>query len=43
MSNFTPGEIEYLTSQQLGRLATVNEAGEPHGIPVGFRYNVHLD
>ncbi len=42
MSNFTPAEIEYLTSQQLGRLATVNKAGEPHVVPVGFRYNANL-
>lgn len=43
MSTFTPAEIEYLRSQQLGRLATVNEAGEPHVVPVSFRYNAELD
>ena len=43
MSNFTPAEIEYLKSQRLGRLATVNMAGEPHVVPVGFRYNAELD
>jgi pyridoxamine 5'-phosphate oxidase family protein len=43
MSAFTPAEIEYLRSQQLGRLATVNEASEPHVVPVGFRYNAELD
>ena len=43
MSAFTPAEIEYLRSQQLGRLATVNQAGEPHVVPVGFRYNAELD
>ena len=43
MSNFTPAEIEYLKSQRLGRLATVNAAGEPHVVPVGFRYNAELD
>ncbi len=43
MSNFTPEEIEYLKSQRLGRLATVNAAGEPHVVPVGFRYNAELD
>jgi pyridoxamine 5'-phosphate oxidase family protein len=43
MSNFTPAEIEYLQSQRLGRLATVNEKGDPHVVPVGFRYNAALD
>jgi pyridoxamine 5'-phosphate oxidase family protein len=43
MSAFTPAEIEYLQGQQLGRLATVNESGEPHVVPVGFRYNAELD
>lgn len=43
MSAFTAAEIEYLDSQRLGRLATVNAAGEPHVVPVGFRYNPELD
>ena len=43
MSNFTSAEIEYLRSQRLGRLATVNSAGEPHVVPVSFRYNAELD
>ena len=43
MSKFTPAEIEYLQSQRLGRLATVNERGDPHVVPVGFRYNAELD
>jgi pyridoxamine 5'-phosphate oxidase family protein len=43
MSNFTPQEISYLQSQRLGRLATVNAAGEPHVVPVGFRFNPDLD
>ena len=43
MSAFTPAEIEYLQGQQLGRLATVNESGEPHVVPVGFRHNTELD
>jgi len=42
MSNFTPVEIEYLNSQRLGRLATVNQAAEPHVVPVTFRYNPEL-
>ena len=43
MSAFTRAEIEYLQGQQLGRLATVNEFGEPHVVPTSFRYNAALD
>ena len=43
MSAFTSAEIEYLQSQQLGRLATINGVGEPHVVPTGFRYNAGLD
>lgn len=43
MSVFTPAEIEYLGSQRLGRLATVNSKGDPHVVPVSFRYNAELD
>ena len=43
MSRFTPAEIEYLQSQRLGRLATVNEKGDLHVVPVGFRYNPEQD
>jgi pyridoxamine 5'-phosphate oxidase family protein len=43
MSVFLPEEIAYLGSQQLGRLATVNRAGDPHVVPVSFRYNPELD
>ena len=43
MSNFTPEEIAYLQSQRLGRLATVGPDGQPHVVPVGFRYNAELD
>jgi pyridoxamine 5'-phosphate oxidase family protein len=39
MGRFTPQEVEYLQSQRLGRLATVNEKGDLHVVPVGFRYN----
>jgi pyridoxamine 5'-phosphate oxidase family protein len=39
MSVFTEKEIAYLNSQRLGRLATINKAGDPHVVPVGFRYN----
>jgi pyridoxamine 5'-phosphate oxidase family protein len=43
MSNFTADEIAYLNSQLLGRLATVDPDGNPHVVPVGFRYNQELD
>jgi pyridoxamine 5'-phosphate oxidase family protein len=43
MSSFTPREIAYLQSQLLGRLATVGANGDPHVVPVGFRYNPELD
>ena len=39
MSVFTPAEIEYFGSQRLGRIATVGPSGQPHAVPVGFRYN----
>lgn len=43
MSIFTATEIAYLQSQRLGRLATVGPNGQPHVVPVGFRYNPTLD
>lgn len=43
MSHFTEAEIAYLQSQPLGRLATNNATGEPHVVPVSFRYNAELD
>jgi pyridoxamine 5'-phosphate oxidase family protein len=43
MSAFTDEEIEYLKSQLLGRLATGGPDGQPHVVPVGFRYNPELD
>jgi pyridoxamine 5'-phosphate oxidase family protein len=43
MSAFTSAEVEYLQSQQLGRLVTLNEGGEPYVVPVSFRYNAGLD
>jgi pyridoxamine 5'-phosphate oxidase family protein len=39
MRRFTSAEMAYLQSQRLGRLATVNEKGDLHVVPVGFRYN----
>jgi pyridoxamine 5'-phosphate oxidase family protein len=43
MSAFTETEIEYLSGQRLGRLATVDAEGRPHVVPVAFRYNEELD
>lgn len=43
MSYFSDAEIEFMGSQRLGRLATVNAAGEPHVVPVSFRHNEELD
>ena len=43
MSVFTPAEISYLKSQRLGRIATVSPSGQPHVVPVGFRYNSDHD
>jgi pyridoxamine 5'-phosphate oxidase family protein len=43
MSAFTPAELAYLTSQRLGRIATVNATGQPHVVPVSFRYNAAED
>src|SRR5436305_14060290 len=43
MSVFTEKEIEYLGAQRLGRLATIDSAGNPHVVPVGFRYNPETD
>jgi pyridoxamine 5'-phosphate oxidase family protein len=43
MSVFTEAEVEYLKSQRIGRLATVNDAGEPHVVPTRFRYNEEHD
>ena len=43
MSVFQDEEIEFLESQLLGRLATVGSDGQPHVVPVSFRYNAQLD
>jgi pyridoxamine 5'-phosphate oxidase family protein len=43
MNKFTEKEIAYLQSQRLGRMATINEKGDLHVVPVGFRYNPEYD
>ena len=41
-SPFTESELTYLSSQHLGRLATVAPDGAPQNNPVGFVYNENL-
>src|SRR5205807_1755820 len=43
MSKFTDTELEYLKTQRLGRLATINKNGEPQIAPVTFLFNAELD
>ena len=43
MGAFTEGEIAYMASQRLGRLATLGTSGEPHVVPVAFRFNPELE
>ena len=43
MSVFTAAEITYLQSQRLAHLATSGPGGQPHVVPVGFRYNAADD
>jgi pyridoxamine 5'-phosphate oxidase family protein len=40
---FTPAELDYLRSQPLGRLATVDDDGAPQVNPVGFRVTSNGD
>ena len=42
-SSFTPQEIAYLQDQRLARIATVGPGGQPHVVPVAFRYNPKTD
>src|SRR5438270_13862474 len=43
MSVFTSAEIAYLESQRLARIATAASNGQPHVVPVSFRYNADTD
>jgi pyridoxamine 5'-phosphate oxidase family protein len=43
VSVVTDQEIACLHSQRLGRLATVGADGQPHVVPVRFRYNADTD
>lgn len=38
ISKFTAEELAYLQSQRYGRLATVDQKGDLHAVPVTFRY-----
>ncbi len=42
MSVFVPEEIAYLQSQRLARIAT-SANGQPHVVPLAFRYNPDTD
>lgn len=43
MASFSEAELGYLLGERrLGRLATVDAAGLPHVVPVGWRYNPEL-
>jgi pyridoxamine 5'-phosphate oxidase family protein len=39
----TAAQIEYLTGQRLGRIATAGADGRPHVVPTSFRYDPDLD
>ncbi|HET6187049.1 MAG TPA: PPOX class F420-dependent oxidoreductase [Trebonia sp.] len=43
MSVFTDKELDYLTGQRLGRIATVGADGQPHVVPTSFSYNAEHD
>jgi pyridoxamine 5'-phosphate oxidase family protein len=43
MSVFSPAEITYLESQRRGRIATAGRDGQPHVVPLAFRYNPETD
>lgn len=44
MSTFSAIELDFLTTARLlGRLATIDATGQPHVVPVGWRYNAELD
>jgi pyridoxamine 5'-phosphate oxidase family protein len=43
LSVFSDAELTYLAKGRLGRLATIDAAGMPHVVPLGWRYNPELD
>lgn len=40
---FSDAELSYLAKGKLGRLETIDGAGMPHVVPLGWRYNPELD
>ena len=43
MASFSVAELDYLLGERrLGRLATIDPTGQPHVVPVGWRYNPEL-
>ncbi len=43
MASFSVVELDYLLGERrLGRLATIDATGQPHVVPVGWRYNPEL-
>ena len=43
VSVFSAAELAYLSEGRLGRLATVDTAGMPHVVPLGWSYNSATD
>ncbi len=44
MSIFSEAELAYLSEGgHLGRLATIDERGVPHVVPLGWRYDAEID
>ena len=39
MTELTAAQMDYLSSQLLGRIATTGADGKPHVVPTSFRYN----
>ena len=42
MAELTTAQIDYLTRQRLGRLATAGADHKPHVVPTSYRYNTEL-
>lgn len=43
MGVFSTEELGYLSERRLGRLATIDQGGVPHVVPLGWSYNPALD
>ena len=41
-TSFSPAQIDYLSTQRLGRLATAGADHKPHVTPTSFRYDPEL-